>query len=219
MVKISSSRFPTINLKVIPGHFVTPNSHISHYMDLATLKSRQSEAAAVASAMAEAYSSTTIIDTIVCMDGCDVIGAYLADELTKGGILSQNAHKTMYIVAPERTANGQIIFRDNNTMMIKGKNVLLLLANSSTGQTVMTATNAIKYYGGNVVGISAIFSAITKIAGMPIHAVFTTADLGDYHSYASDNCDLCKAGVPVDAFANGYGYSQVWCNLTIQGLL
>ena len=80
--KIYSKKYPDIALKVIPGHFVTPNSHINYYMDMTTMKTRQSEARAVAMAMSQSYMATTVIDTIICMDGTEVIGAYLADELS-----------------------------------------------------------------------------------------------------------------------------------------
>jgi orotate phosphoribosyltransferase len=178
-------------------------------MDMSTLKSRQNEACAVARAMSENYSATTVIDTIVCLDGCEVIGAYLAQELTKVGVLSQNAHKTIYIVSPEYNSAGQIIFRENNTSMIKGKNVLLILDSATTGQSIGNAAAAINYYGGIVVGVSAIFSAASKLQNMPIHTLFSTADVPDYHSYPPTSCELCHSGVPIDAIANGYGYSRV----------
>ena len=92
--KMRSRKFPDVIMKVIPGHFVTPNSHINYYIDMTTMKTRQSEAKAAARAMASTYAATTIVDTIVCMDGMEVIGAYLADELTQAGIMSMNAHKS-----------------------------------------------------------------------------------------------------------------------------
>ena len=208
-LKIHSKFHPDIVLKVIPGHFVTPNSHINYYMDMATIKSRQNEAHGIAKAMSEHYSVTTVVDTIVCLDGCEVIGAFLADELTKTGVLSTNAHKTIYIVTPEYNRLGQIIFRENNEPMIKGKNVLLILDSITTNKTVGNAAAAINYYGGTVVGISSIFSAANKIQNLPIHAEFTTNDIPDYQSYAPEHCAMCQAGIPVDALANGYGYSRV----------
>lgn len=104
-------------LKVIPGHFVTPNSHINNYIDLTTMKTRQSEAVEVAKAISETYASSTIVDTIVCMDGMEVIGAFLADRLTRAGIMSMNQHKTIYIVRPEFDVTGQMIFRENNQVI------------------------------------------------------------------------------------------------------
>ena len=69
--------------------------------------------------------------------------------------------------------------------------------------------DAIHYYGGRVAGVSAIFSAANKVYDFPINALFTTADIPDYHTYSPSSCNLCKEGKPVDAIVNGYGYSRV----------
>ncbi len=207
--KMRSRRYKDVIMKVIPGHFVTPNSHINYYIDMTTIKTRMSEAKAAAQAMAHNYAATTIVDTIVCMDGMEVIGAYLAEELTQAGIMSMNAHKTIYIYKPEYDLSGQMIFRENAEMMIKGKHILLLLASATTGQTISRAAEGIDYYGGMITGISAIYSAASKAFGMPIHALFTSSELPDYKSFQPNECKLCKAGIPVDAICNGFGYSKM----------
>ena len=43
MTKIYARSDSRIQLKVIPGHFVTSHSHITHYLDLTTMKSRTDE--------------------------------------------------------------------------------------------------------------------------------------------------------------------------------
>lgn len=207
--KITSATYPDVVLRVIPGHFVTANSHINYYIDMSLMKARQSEANAIAKALADRYRSSTIIDTIVCMDGCEVIGAYLANYLTEAGIVSMNAHKTIYITSPEFAMNGQLLFRENMQPMIRDKHVLVLMASASTGKTVSSAIDVIHYYGGRVAGVSAIFSAANKVYDFPINALFTTADIPDYHTYSPSSCNLCKEGKPVDAIVNGYGYSRV----------
>lgn len=207
--KLYSKRYPDVFLKVIPGHFVTPNSHINYYIDMTTMKTRQNEAQNTAKALAEAYQTSTVVDTIICMDSTEVIGAYLAEELTKEGVLSQNAHKTIYIVTPEYDTTGQMIFRENTQMMVRGKNVLILLASTTTGTTVARAVESIKYYGGTISGISAIFSAVTKAYGLTVHALFTKADIPDYKTFKADNCEMCQHGIRVDAIANGSGYSTL----------
>ena len=42
VIKIYSKAHPNIQLKAIPGHFVTPNSHVNYFLDMTTLKSRLS---------------------------------------------------------------------------------------------------------------------------------------------------------------------------------
>lgn len=196
-------------MKVIPGHFVTPNSHINYYIDMTTMKSRLSEAENAAKALAEDYISSTIVDSIVCMDGMEVIGAFLAEKLTRAGFVTMNQHQTIYIVTPEFDMSGQMIFRENMQMMIHKKHVLLLCASTTTGRTLTRAIESIGYYGGSVAGISAIFSTASKIGEYPIHALFTPADLPDYKNYSPDHCELCRNKIPVDAFCNGFGYSRL----------
>lgn len=108
------------------------------------------------------------MDTIVCLDGCEVIGAYMAEELEKGSFPSMNMHNTVYVVTPEFNVNNQMIFRDNLVGEIQGKNVLLLLATATTGMTMRRSLECIEYYGGQVQGICAVFSAIKSIKGMMV---------------------------------------------------
>lgn len=208
-VKVDSKKAPDVSIKVIKGHFVTPNSHVNYYFDLTTMKSRLSEASNVARALAQDYLATTVVDSIVCMEGTEVIGAFLAAELTRAGLITVNQHKTIYIISPEYDASGQMIFRDNMQMMIRGKHVLILTAIASTGATLTRAMDSVHYYGGEVAGISAIFSAASRVAGQEIHALFTPQDVPDYRAYESHDCNLCKKGVRVDALCNGFGYSEV----------
>lgn len=77
----------TVPLKVLPGHFATNHSHVNFYIDITTLKTRVSEAEEVARTLAGQYMMNTIVDTIVCLDGTQVIGAFLAQELTKNGLM------------------------------------------------------------------------------------------------------------------------------------
>ncbi|MBO5486758.1 MAG: orotate phosphoribosyltransferase, partial [Eubacterium sp.] len=70
--KVPSKLNNKINLKVVPGHFVTTHSHINFYMDMTTLKVRHSEASLLARELAKEYQYSTPIDTIICMDGCEI---------------------------------------------------------------------------------------------------------------------------------------------------
>ena len=206
--RIPCKSHPDVVLEAIPGHFVTPHSHVNYFIDMANLKHRQNEASATAKALGEQISVSTVVDTIVCMDGCEVIGAYLAEELTKAGIFSMNSHKTIYIVTPE-FVNNQLVFRENYLHMIKGKNVLLLLDSATTGRTIIKAVQTLGYYGATISGVSAVFSAANSVMGIPIKSLFNLSDISDYKTYAPENCALCQEGVGIDAFANGFGYSTI----------
>lgn len=196
-------------LRVSKGHFATSHSHINYYIDVTTQKSRLSEASAMASELVSYYTTSTIVDTILCLDGTEVIGTCLAEELTKGDFVNLNAHQTIYVVTPEHTSGSQLIFRDNMVNMISGKNVLILSASVTTGYTTKAAVEAVNYYGGIVAGICAIFATADECAGYPVRSVFNPNDLGDYASYASHECPMCKVGQKLDALVNGFGYSRI----------
>ena len=199
----------SVPLKVVAGHFATNHSHVNYYIDMTTLKSRVSEASEVAKLLAGKYVMNTVVDTIVCLDGMQVVGTLLAEDLTMSGSHSMNSHNTIYVVTPEFNSNSQLIFRDNIQPMIDGKHVLILMASVTTGITIRRSAECVSYYGGKVAGVAAIFSAVDDVEGYPIHSVFTRSVLPDYHSCAPMQCPLCRAGKKIDALVNSFGYSKL----------
>ena len=213
VVAIQLFKYPTNNsslsLRVARGHFATSHSHINYYIDLTMTKHRLSEAREAAVELAGHFKPSTIIDTILCLDGTEVVGACMASELTRAGFMNMNAHRTIYVVTPEHTSGSQLLFRDNSAPMIVGKHVLVLAASVTTGYTAQAAIEAIRYYRGIPVGICAIFTCEDECEGFPIEAIFNAKDtLTDYQSTSSHDCPLCKAGYKLDAMVNAYGISS-----------
>ena len=196
-------------LRVAKGHFATSHSHINYFIDVTIQKTRLSEARAVAQELVSYYTHTTMVDTILCLDGTEVIGSCMASELTRDGYTNMNAHQTIYVVTPEHTTGSQLLFRENTAPMIAGKHVLILAASVTTGYTAQAAVEAVNYYGGQVVGISSIFSTVDECAGYPVRSIFDPKDLGDYQSFESRECPWCKAGQKIDALVNSFGYSSL----------
>lgn len=197
-------------LRASKGHFASTHSHSNYYIDVAAQKSRLSEAKAVAKEICRNYNyNTRIVDTILCLDGTEVIGTCLAEELTKHDFMNINAHQTIYVVTPEMTGSSQLILRDNIVPMVKDKHVLVLAVSVASGNTVKNAIEAVRYYGGEVVGIGSIFATTEEIAGHQVDTVFNPNDLPDYFSVPSHECPLCKDKVKIDALINCYGYSKL----------
>lgn len=203
------SKSCNLNLSVIPGHFATRNSHVNYYMDMTTIKNRQSNALEAAEALVQLYKHNTVVDTIVCLDGTEVIGAFLAEKLTEAGFFSYNRHKSIYIVTPEIDTDGQMFFRKNIHPMIRDKNVIILMASITTGITINRSWECIEFYGGRLQGISSIFSAIEEYGNLPVNSLFTIKDIPTYHTYTKHDCPYCRNGQMIDALVNGYGYSEL----------
>ena len=196
-------------LRVAEGHFASNHAHSNYYIDVAAQKSRLSEAKAVAEKLCGGYKySTTIVDTILCLDGTEVVGTCLADTLVKHDFININAHQTIYVVTPEMSGS-QLLFRDNIVPMIKGKHVLVLAVSVASGTTVRSAIDAINYYGGETVGVAALFSTQKEIAGHEINSVFNPSDLDGYFSVPAHECPLCKQGKKLDALINYHGFSKL----------
>ena len=206
-------RHPTskedIILKVSKGHFATGHSHINYYIDVTAQKFCLSEARKVALELAKEYKMYTLIDTILCLDGTEVIAACMASEMTKAGYMNINQHTDMNVVTPERTVGSQLIFRENTAPMIAGKNVLILMASVSTGYTAKSAIETIAYYGGRAVGIASIFATVDAIGSLPVTSLFNPKDLPGYTTSDAAACPMCHAGQRLDAIVNSFGYSKL----------
>lgn len=196
-------------LKVVKGHFATNHAHTNYYIDLTTAKARISEAQEIAAALCQSYLYSMVVDTIVCMEGTEVIGAFLAAELKNGGFISKNAHKTIYVTPPEFNSSGQMIFKDNFRPMIDGKHVVILTTAVRTGLTAIKAVEGVEYFGGKVQCISAVFSAEKEVNGIPVVSVFDKTHIPDYSYTLAGECPLCKQGKKLDAIINAYGFQKL----------
>jgi orotate phosphoribosyltransferase len=209
MVKFYSKESNLLAMHVIPGHFATSHSHINYYVDVTSLKTRTTEARESAKVLYSKLPKNGYIDTIVCMDGTEVIGAFLSQEIERGGLLTTNQHDTIYVISPEINNNNQMLFRDNNKGAIAGKHVVLLLATTTTGETIRRSLECIRYYGGIVEAVASIFSTVSDVEGVEIETLFDKDDVPGYEAYPVHNCPFCKKGHQIEAMVNGFGYSKL----------
>ena len=171
-------------------------------------KHRLAEARQAAQELVMKLNHSMTIDTVLCLDGTEVLGACLAEEMTAVGIRTTNEHNTMYVVTPEYTSAGQMIFRENTAHLIRNRRVLVLAASVTTGGTVQSAIQTIHYYGGACLGACSIFSCLEECAGIPITTIFRSEQLEGYLCVPASQCPLCKSGVKLDALVNSYGISS-----------
>ena len=141
--------------------------------------------------------------------GCEVIGAYVAQQLSTMGFSTTNLHKTSYVISPEFDSAGQMVVRDNIKPMLKDKHILVVLASAMSGHTIMKSIRCIESYGGIMEGISVIFGAVSEIEGYPVNAVFSLEDIPDFRLSDPHDCPDCKAGIKLDAIVNSYGYTTL----------
>ncbi len=197
-------------IHAMQGHFVTASSHLNYYIGTSDVKHNHDVSSEAAKLLARYYHENNIeCDTVLCLYETHVLGAYLAHELSKPTMLNPNPNNKVYVIGPEYDNQGNIIFRDNLRRLIKDRRVLILISCITTGRIIERAMESINYYGGSVVGISAVFSVKHYIDDVKVTTIFHRSDLPGYETYPIGNCPYCKAGTPVDGLSNGYGYSML----------
>ena len=206
---ISLDKNPAIVMNVSPGHFTTSHFHLTHYLDLDDMKTNSSVAREVARELALPYLSTTLVDTIVCMEGTEVIGAYMAEELLQEGTSVINSGRKIHVVTPINNVNRQLIFHSNTQELIDERNVIVLVSSISSGITLKSALECLSYYNGKIVGVSALFNAFPEKSEQEIHSLFTSEDIPEYKTFRPNKCEMCKAGRKLDAIIMPGGYTKI----------
>ena len=203
-IDLHAKRNSSVVILAIPGHFATKHSHVNYCVDMTKIKSQMSMAQSAAKLFAEKFINTPV-DTIITLDRMKMVGAFLANELSHAGL---NINRDINVISPEIT-NEKLILRDNMLPYVMGQHVLLLVATSTTGLTAKSATEGIRYYGGEPVGVACVFGDHFDSNGIPVVKLLGSEELVDYSSYAPADCPLCKRGVKIDALVNSYGYSKI----------
>lgn len=209
MVRFQAKESSFLILHAIPGHFATSHSHVNYYVDVTSVRSLLSDAEEAAKILAYKFSHLKTLDTIVCMDGTDVIGGFLAKEFQKARIPSTNRHNTIYVISPEVKSDNHLILRDNTREMVEYKHCILLMATTTTGLTISRSMRALRYYNAIMEGVGAIFSTVPSVDNIDVQSVFSNEDVTSYQAFPGDDCPFCKKGIKLDAVVNGFGYSKL----------
>jgi len=206
--KLTSPRNENVFIHLVKGHFVSANNHINYYIGTSDVKHNHDVSVDTAMLLSEYYNSNEIqADTVLCLYETQALGAYLAHELSRPNMYRYDSKREIYVVGSEYDSSGNIIFRDNLVRMIKDKNVIVLISAITSGKTVERAMESVQYYGGNVIGISSVFSAVDDIKGIHVNTIFSGREIPEYRAYQSHDCPMCHEGTPVMAIVNSYGYS------------
>ena len=193
---IPCNRNEDVFIHAIPGHYVTASAHLNYYVGTSDIKHNRVVSVEAAKLLAEYYSVRNMdVDTVLCLYETQALGAYMAQELASPSMLAPNPDLQVYVLGPEYDT--------------QGNNVVVLISCITSGRTVERAVQSARYYGGNVIGISSVFSAAKELCGLEVNTLFTPEDLPNYSYTAAKDCPMCKAGQPVDAIMNGYGYSKL----------
>ncbi|MDL2287865.1 phosphoribosyltransferase [Oscillospiraceae bacterium OttesenSCG-928-F05] len=194
---------------IASGHFATNHSHINTYVDLTHIKTSVQAAKRAAALLAEPLRETAV-ETVICLEGTDMLGAFLAEALSaESGFSDINHGIDIHVLKPELNSNNQMVFRENTRGSVAGRHIVLFLASISTGKTITRAVDCLDYYGGKLAGICAGFSAVAEHRGMPVYSVFSETQFPEYRTYIPHECAMCREGRKIDAIINQNGFSDL----------
>ena len=196
-----------IKLSIYSGHFATGHAHVDRYISMTEIRSNAAMAAEAADEISKFFRCTPI-DTIICLENTQVIGAFIAQDLIDSSH-SVNSGATVNIITPGINSNNQLVFSSDMQQYVTNRNILLLMSTVSTGRSLARAAECIRYYGGKPVGIGSIFSAVEEAAGLPVHSIFMRSESNEYNVYRSDECPLCKNGRKLDGFVTVGGCTEI----------
>lgn len=197
-------------LCALPLKFTVAKGYsICYNQDVTAQKYSLKGCRAVAQELSNRLQNRFQVDSILCMDGTSAVGACLARKLTQHGGRSLSEGDDMYIIKGELDGKGNLIFRDNARFMLEGKRVLILMCSLTTGTTALQGRQSVEYYGGKVVGVASIYAAFHELEGLPVISIFDTSVIKDYASHSPSECPMCKAGQPIDAVVNTFGFSKI----------
>jgi len=206
---ISLEKNPIISIEVTPGHFSTGHFHTNYFLDVSTLKANSFIARDVARELALPYLSSTLVDTIVCMENTKVIGAFMAQELFSEGTSIMNSGDEIYVVTPMNSTDGKLTFYDNEVEWIRNRHIILLTTTLSSGRTVSSALECLSQFNGVIAGISALFQFKNAMPHLNVNTLFTSDDIPGYNVIISEECQMCKNGQKLDALISSEGYKKI----------
>ena len=79
-----------IPLRIAKGHFATNRCHVNYYVDMTYTKHRLAEAHEAARELVRKMDKSSPIDSILCLEGTEVLGTCIAEELIQDGIRITN---------------------------------------------------------------------------------------------------------------------------------
>lgn len=172
------------------------------------MKSRTAEAQNIAHELAANYEVSTPVDTIICMDGLEVIGAYLSEELTKAGIfpwmlIRRSTWLLLNPAIPDRLSS-VIIFSQWSRAKCTDPQWFdyhrLYFVQSNREHSVLR--RHYQRYRSHI-------QQSRQRGFSPCIFYFNTKDIPDYHSYSSTKCPMCQRQQKIDAIVSSYGYSAL----------
>lgn len=176
------------------GHFVGTNgSHFDTYLNKDALYPHTAETSRICQMFAEKYKDENIEAVAAPALGGIIISQWTAHHL------SDISGKEVYATFTEKTEDGGQIFTRGYDKFVRGRRVLIIEDNTTTGGSVMKVVNAVRSAGGEVAAVCVMINRDPeKVNSETLGIRFDALSELPVTSYSAEECPLCKSGVPIN---------------------
>lgn len=190
-------QFTTVGAIVTNGHFVyTSGRHSSIYINKDALYAHTKIISSLCQLMACSYNADQI-DVVV---GPVLGGIILSQWVTHYLNINRAGGETLAVFA-EKGDDGvhkKFFFGRGYDKFIPGKTILVVEDLLTTGGSVRQVVEAVRQYGGNIVGVSALCNRgnvqPADVGDVPIHALVSLS----LETYTEEECPFCQQQAPIN---------------------
>ena len=182
---------------IISGsHFVgTQGVHFDTYMNKDVLYPHIKETSRICELYAEKYKDKNIEIVVGPTMGGVILSQWVTYYLNKVGSRALAVFSEKVKVENEEKQ----FFSRGYDKLVKGKRVLIVEDNISTGISIRKVIKAVKDVGGNIIGVCAMVNRNPKevnseTLGIPFEALSNI----EVPLYKPEKCPLCKSGIPIN---------------------
>lgn len=137
-----------------------------------------------ARALAQPYHTGALVDLILCEEGCEAVGAFLAAELGGGSVLSLNRGSDIHI-GTLRLSEQETCTREE--LPLRGKSILLLTDLLMSPKRARRAADYILGSGAALSGVCALFGVPGEVEKRKIQCLFEASDLPGFYTWREEN--------------------------------
>jgi len=175
------------------GHFVgTSGFHFDTYINKDCLYTHTKETSYICKLYAEKYKDANIEVVVGPALGGIILSQWVAYHLS-----NLYGHEVLAVYT-EKTGDGGQVFTRGYDKFVKGKRVLVVEDNVTTGDSILKVVKIIQEARGNIISICAMVNRNKELNGKLAGVPFDSLSNFYVSKYSADDCSLCKAGVPIN---------------------
>lgn len=176
------------------SHFVgTSGLHFDTYVNKDALYPHTAETSAVCRLFAEKYKDQNIEVVVGPAVGGIILSQWTAHHLSE---LMGNEVLSIYT---EKTPDEDQILKRGYDQRVKGKRILVVEDNVTTGGSMMKTVRAVQAGGGEIVGACVMVNrSPEEVNSEALGIPFDSLCVYPVAHYSAEECPLCKSGVPIN---------------------